>query len=319
MQDYADLLISHTFADKVFFCNSGTEAVETGLKIMRRYQQASGQPQRTRIITFNNSFHGRTLAASSAGGLAKCWDNLGPPIDIFDRALWNDIDSVKAAISEQTAGILLETIQGDGGIVLPADDFLIALRELTERHGLLLMLDEVQTGMGRTGRLFAHEHWGITPDIMSAAKGLGSGFPLGACLVTERVAGTITTGVHGSTYGGNPLAMAVGKAVLEYMSGWNFLDHVMEVSQQLINELMTLQKRYPKLILEVRGKGLLLGLKINADPRSFFNHLAAHGLLTAPAGNNVLRLLPPLIVEEMHIKEAIQILDKACANFKMVA
>jgi len=315
MADYADLLTKNSFADKVFFCNSGTEAVEAGLKAMRRYQQAIGQSKRTRVITFTNAFHGRTFVAASAGGLAKCWDNLGAPIDMFDRVEWGNSAAVEQAITEETAGILLEPIQGDGGVVLPPDGFLQNLRKIADKHSLILLFDEVQTGMGRTGKLFAHEHWGVIPDILSSAKGLGGGFPIGACLVTERVAQTVTLGMHGSTYGGNPLAMAVGKTVLEHITADGFLEHINQMSSLFIEELEMLQHKYPHIIHDVRGKGLFIGLKLNVDSNKIFRHLASQGLLTAPAVNNVLRLLPPLIVEETHIKEAVSILEKVCIDF----
>ncbi len=315
MADYANLLTSHSFADKVFFCNSGTEAVEASLKIMRRYQQAVGKPKRTRVISFTNAFHGRTFVAASAGGLAKCWDNLGSPIDMFDRVEWGNSTAVEQAITQETAGILLEPIQGDGGIVLPPEGFLTDLRKIADRYGLILLFDEVQTGMGRTGKLFAHEHWGITPDIMASAKGLGGGFAIGACLVTERVAQTITPGMHGSTYGGNPLAMAVGKTVLEHIIANGFLEHVNQMSRLFLEGLEVLQYQHPHIIREVRGKGLLIGLQLAGDSNAFFRHLAKHGLLSAPAANHVLRFLPPLIIEEDHVKKAIAILDNACAGY----
>jgi len=315
MADYANLLTKHSFADKVFFCNSGTEAVEAGLKAMRRFHQASNQPNRTRVITFSNAFHGRTFIASAAGGLPKCWDNLGAPIDMFDHVAWGDIAAVRNAITGQTAGILLEPIQGDGGVIMPPDNFLSDLRILADKHGILLMLDEVQTGMGRTGKVFAHEHWGISPDIVACAKSLGGGFPIGACMMTNRIAQTVSVGMHGSTYGGNPLAMAVGKVVLEHIIAEGFLERVNIVSNLLNQGLKDLQNKFPNIITAVRCKGLLIGLQLNMDASTFFRALIPNGMLSAPAAvSNVLRLLPPLIIDESHVHEALDIIEKTCAE-----
>ena len=291
-----------TFADKIFFCNSGTEAVECGLKMLRKYHDATGNPERYRVITMTGGFHGRTLACISAGGNDIARNGYEPLLDGFDRAEFNNLKSVEAAITKETAAILVEPIQGEGGIRVATPEFLRGVRELCNKHGLLLFLDEVQCGMGRTGQLFAYEQAGITPDIVSVAKGIGNGFPLAACLATEKAASGMTPGSHGSTYGSNPLAMAVGNAVLDVMLEPGFFAHVLEMGALLKNGLQTLADDFPKLLAEVRGSGLMLGLKTRVPTADMVEKLRVAHLLTAPAEDNVIRITPPLIIEETHVQ-----------------
>jgi acetylornithine/N-succinyldiaminopimelate aminotransferase len=296
-----------TFADKLFFCNSGSEAVEAGIKFIRKNQQP-----RSRIITFTGGFHGRTLACISAGGNAIAREGYEPLLDGFDQAIFNDLASVERSIGPNTGGILVEAIQGEGGVNVATTEFLKGLRKLADAHGLLLMIDEVQAGMGRTGKLFAFEHAGITPDIVSIAKGIGNGFPLAATLVTDKVSAALTPGTHGSTYGANPLAMAVGNAVLDVMLKDGFFTHVTHMGEQLKNGLNELATNYPTIITEVRGTGLLLGIKINGSHHALVDRLRSAKLLTSPAQDNVIRIIPPLIVESQHISEALAILGQTC-------
>ena len=257
----AQRLVDTTFADTVFFGNSGAEAVECGLKMLRRYFDVAGQPERYRVITFAGAFHGRTLATIAAAANPKHLDGFDPPMDGFDQVPLGDLAAVKRAIGPRTAAILIEPVQGESGVKVAAPEFLRALRQLCDQHGLLFFLDEVQTGMGRTGVLFAHETAGITPDIMAVAKGIGGGFPLGACLATERAASGMTAGTHGSTFGGNPLAVAVGNAVLDVVLADGFLDRVRQIASHMRQQLAMIADRHSRLIEEVRGVGLLLGLK----------------------------------------------------------
>ena len=307
-------LAEASFADAAFFCNSGAEAIECGIKLVRRYQDKAGAPDRFRMITCTGAFHGRTLATIAAGGSAKYLAGFEPAVDGFDQVEFGDLRAVRAAVGPATAAILVEPIQGEGGIQPAAPEFLRGLREIADTHGLLLFFDEVQCGIGRTGRLFAHEWAGVTPDLMAVAKGLGGGFPVGACLATARVAAAFEFGSHGSTFGGNPLAMAVGNAVLEVVMGDGFLARVRETGELLRGRLGALAARFPQVIAQVRGCGLMLGLKCVVPNRTLVASLVEGGLLSIPAGDNVVRLLPPLIIGEGEVGEACQILERACAQ-----
>lgn len=314
-QQLADRLVAATFADTVFFCNSGAEAVETAIKMARKYHDTVGSPERYRLITFDGAFHGRTLTTIWAAGKEKLTKGFEPKVDGFDVVPWGDMNAVRAAITPFTAGILIEPVQGEGGIrALPAEQ-MQALRAICDEFGLLLLLDEVQCGMGRTGKLFAHEHAGITPDIMAVAKGIGGGFPLGACLATEKAACGMGLGSHGSTYGGNPLAMAVGNAVLDLALDPAFLPHVNDMAAHLRGELEGLAKAYPHVIKGVRGLGLLLGLEMVVPNLEAVEKLRAQGLLTVGAGDNVIRIIPPLVIERAHVAEAIGLLKAVCEEY----
>lgn len=302
----ADRLVEHSFADKVFFCNSGSEAVEAGIKMIRKFSQP-----RNRIITFEGGFHGRTLACISAGGNDIAREGYAPLLDGFDHVAFNDLAAVERVIGPHTAGILVEAIQGEGGIHVASHGFLQGLRALADRHGLLLMFDEVQAGMGRTGKLFAYEHAGIAPDIVSVAKGIGNGFPLGACMVTDKVASVMAPGTHGSTYGANPLAMSVGNAVLDIMLQQGFFEHVAAIGAQLKDGLLRLQAQCAA-IEAVRGEGLLLGIKIRGSHYALVERLREAKLLTSPAADNVIRIIPPLIVGEGEVREALAIMANVC-------
>ena len=312
----AQRLVDNTFADTVFFTNSGAEAVECAIKTARRYHFANGNPERHDLITFSMAFHGRTLGTISATNQAKMRDGFEPLLPGFKYAEFNDLEGALALIDEHTAGFLVEPIQGEGGIRPASDEFLQGLRKACDEHGLLLLLDEVQAGYGRTGKLFAHELYGITPDIMSAAKGIGGGFPLGACLATEEAAKGMVFGTHGSTYGGNPLAMAAGQAVLDVILEPGFFEHVEKMGERLRASLEQLIPNHDDLFESVRGKGLMQGLKLKHPSRDFVAHLRDHhGLLTVAAGDNVIRLLPPLIIEEKHIAEAIEKLSEGARTY----
>jgi acetylornithine/N-succinyldiaminopimelate aminotransferase len=312
----AERLTDATFADYVFFANSGAEAMECAIKAARRYHFKNGAPQRYRLITFDGAFHGRTLATIAAGGQPKHLEGFGPPVDGFDQIEASDIKKVKAAMGDATAGILIEPIMGEGGMRQVSWRFLQDLRGICDEKGILLLLDEVQTGMGRTGRLFAHEWAGITPDILATAKGLGGGFPVGACLMTEAVGSTMTAGSHGSTFGGNPLAMAVGNAVLDVVLEDGFLDHVAGMGLRFKQLLAALKDEHGDIIEEVRGQGLMLGLKCKVPNQKLLEALRAEKMLTVQAGDNVVRLLPPLIVGEAEIDLACANLDAACVALK---
>ena len=312
----AQRLAAVTFADTMFFTNSGAEALECAIKMARRYHFVSGSPERNRLITFEGAFHGRTLATIAAGGNAKYMEGFSPDMPGFDQVPFGDLDAVKAAITPQTAGILLEPIQGEGGVRVLAPGLLRALRALCDEKGLLLVLDEVQSGVGRSGRLFAHELSGVTPDIMAVAKGIGGGFPMGACLATEEAAKGMTVGTHGSTYGGNPLAMAVGNAVLDLVLAEGFLDHVREIGGRLKQRLAELKDRHPRVIADVRGEGLLLGLKAQVPAADLVVALRAEGLLVAGAGENVVRLLPPLVVSAEEAGIACDRIEAACRRIE---
>jgi acetylornithine/N-succinyldiaminopimelate aminotransferase len=309
-------LIELTFADTVFFTNSGAEAVECAIKMARKFHSASAAPERYRLITFEGAFHGRTLATIAAGGSAKYLDGFGPKVDGFDQVPYGDVEAAARAIGPATAGILVEPVQGEMGVRCPPAGFLKHLRELCDARGLLLVLDEVQSGMGRTGTLFAYEQSGIAPDIMAVAKGIGGGFPLGACLATERAAKGMTAGTHGSTYGGNPLAMAVGDAVVEVVAQPEFLDHVRRMGSRFQQHLAMLLSEHPAVVADVRGQGLLLGLKLHVPAAAFLARLRESGLLAVGATENVVRLAPPLIIDESHLSEAVQALSAACVSFE---
>jgi acetylornithine/N-succinyldiaminopimelate aminotransferase len=310
-EELAARLVAATFADKVFFGNSGAEAMECAIKTARRYHFANGHPERTRLITFSGSFHGRTLATLAAAGNPKYLEGFGAPAEGFDQVPPGDIKAVAAAIGPETAAILIEPIQGEGGVRAMSHQFLRELRALCDQHGLLLVFDEVQTGVGRTGKLFAYEWSGVTPDIMGIAKGIGGGFPLGACLATAEAAKGMTAGAHGSTFGGNPLAMAVGNAVMDIVSRPEFLDHVRRMGLYLKQRLAALVDSHSAVVAEVRGEGLLVGLRCIAPVADVLAALRDQGLLAAGAGENVLRLLPPLIVGEAEIDAAVTRLDAA--------
>jgi acetylornithine/N-succinyldiaminopimelate aminotransferase len=310
----AERLCAATFADTVFFQNSGAEALECAIKMARKYQSASGKPERYRMITFEGAFHGRTLAAVAATGNKKYLEGFGPPVEGFDQVPFGDLDAVKKAIGPQTAAILIEPIQGEGGVRVPPPNFLRALRTLCDQHGLLLIFDEVQTGFARTGDLFVYQRAGVTPDIMTIAKALGGGFPVGACLATAEASKGMTAGTHGSTFGGNPLAMAVGNAVLDVMLAPGFIEHVRDVALRLKQRLAEIKDRHPSVVAEVRGEGLLVGLRLIPPASELVDELRAEKMLTVGAGDNTVRLLPPLIVSEAEIGEAVMRIDRACAR-----
>lgn len=305
-------LCNESFADFVFFCNSGAEAMECVIKVVRRYHASKGHPERYRMITFEGAFHGRTLATLAATGSAKYLEGFGPPLDGFDQVPHGDLEAVKKAIGPQTAGILIEPIQGEGGVRSAPPAFYRALRQLCDEHGLLLAFDEVQTGMGRTGELFAHRRLGVTPDVMSLAKALGGGFPIGACLATAEAASGMTPGSHGSTFGGNPLAVSAANAVLDVMLKPGFFDHVQKMSLLLKQKLASVIDRHPDVVSEVRGEGLLIGLKAVVPSGDLATALRNEKLLTVGAGDNVVRFLPPLIVTEAEIEEGVARLERAC-------
>jgi acetylornithine/N-succinyldiaminopimelate aminotransferase len=309
----ATRLCEASFADTVFFQNSGAEAIECAIKMARKYQSASGRPERFRILTFEGAFHGRTLAAIAATGNKKYLEGFGPPVEGFDQVPFADIEAAKRAIGPATAAIMIEPIMGEGGVRVVPPTVLRALRQLCDQHGLLLIFDEIQTGLGRTGDLFAYQHTGVTPDIMTLAKGLGGGFPIGACLATAEAGKGMTAGTHGSTFGGNPLAMAVANAVLDVVLAPGFLEQVRHNSLLLRQRLAEIHDRYGSLIAEVRGEGLLLGLRTQIPNGELVNALRAENLLTIAAGDNVVRLLPPLIVSEAEIADAVARIDRACA------
>jgi acetylornithine/N-succinyldiaminopimelate aminotransferase len=312
----AQRLIANTFADTVFFANSGAEAIECAIKMARRYHHVNGHPERFRVITFEGAFHGRTLATIAAGGQAKHLDGFGPKVDGFDQVPFGDMKALAAAITPATAALMIEPIQGEGGL-RPADaEYLRALRRIADEHGLLLIFDEVQTGVGRTGKLFAHEWAGVTPDIMAIAKGIGGGFPMSACLATAQAAKSMVAGTHGSTFGGNPLAMAVGNAVLDEVLADGFLENVNRMGNYARQQLSRLISEHPTVFAELRGQGLMLGLKLNVPNTEFLAHLRKHHLLAAGGGDNVIRLVPPLIVTEDHIREAVSALSAAATEFE---
>ena len=306
-------LCEATFAERVFFTNSGAEANECAIKMARKYHAAKGHPERYRIITFEGAFHGRTLATIAAGGQQKYIDGFGPKVDGFDQVPFDDEKALRAAITPETAALMIEPIQGEGGLRSVPARFLKLLRELSDEQGLMLIFDEIQTGVGRTGKFFAHEMYGVTPDIMSIAKGIGGGFPMGACLATEEAASGMTLGTHGTTFGGNPLAMAVGNAVLDVVLAPGFIENVGQIALRLKQSLAELKDKHPDVIAEIRGEGLMLGLKLHTLNTDFVNEARAQGLLVVGAGDNVVRLLPPLIITEADVAEAVSRLDKAAS------
>ena len=308
-------LVENTFADTAFFTNSGAEACELAFKMARRYQYVSGHPERFHIITFEGAFHGRTLGAIAAGGNPKYLEGFGPKMEGFDTIPAGDLKVVEAAMTPETGAIMIEPIQGEGGIRTLAPEFLRGLRKLCDEHGLLLIFDEVATGVGRTGKLFAYEWLGIAPDIMPIAKGIGGGYPLGACLATAEAAKGMTPGTHGSTYGGNPLGMAVGNAVLDMVLAPDFLPQVRAMANYLTQQLGELLAGHPDVFEEVRGQGLMLGLKLRVPNTEFVAAARKQGLLVVGAGDNVIRILPPLIVEETQIREAMTMLSAAAKTF----
>ncbi len=311
-EHFAQRLIDNSFADTVFFTNSGAEAVECAIKTARRYHFANGNPQRHTLITFDTAFHGRTLGTISATNQAKMRDGFEPLLPGFAYAKFNDLEGALALIDDNTAGFLVEPIQGEGGIRQATPEFLTGLRKACDERGLLLVLDEVQCGYGRTGKFFAHELYGITPDIMAVAKGIGGGFPLGACLATEEAAKGMVAGTHGSTYGGNPLAMAAGEAILDVMLADGFLDNVTSMGDRLRQALEQMIPNHDHLFDSVRGTGLMLGLKLKSDARAFVAFARdEHNLLLVSAGENVVRILPPLVIDESHIAECIEKLSAA--------
>ena len=309
-------LAAATFADRVFFTNSGAEAVECALKTARKFHATIGQPERYRTITFEGAFHGRTLATIAAGGKAQYLEGFGPPVDGFDQVPFGDIEAVRTMVGPFTGAILIEPIQGEGGIRVPPSGFLKALRALCDETGTLLILDEVQTGVGRTGRLFAYEASGITPDLMAIAKGIGGGFPLGACLATEQVAACMTVGSHGTTYGGNPLAMTVGNAVLDAVLEEGFLQAVLEKGLYFKQKLAQLHDAHGDVIEEVRGEGLMLGLRLQVPAGEFIDALRDQHMLAVAAGENVVRLFAPLNVGEAELDLACDKIDAAAVALK---
>jgi acetylornithine/N-succinyldiaminopimelate aminotransferase len=315
----AQRLCDASFAEVVFFCNSGAEAMECAIKTARKYQSANGVPERYRIITFEGAFHGRTLATLAAGGQKKYLEGFGPVVEGFDQVPFNDLEATKDAITGETAAILIEPIMGEGGVRVVERGFLRDLRELCDRHGLLLIFDEVQTGMGRTGELFAYQRVGVAPDIMALAKALGGGFPVGACLATSAAAKGMTTGTHGSTFGGNPLAMSVANVVLDVMLAPGFLERVRHTALLFKQRLAEIKDHYPAVVAEVRGEGLLIGLRAVVPASQLVDALRAEKMIAVAAGDNVVRLLPPLIITEQEISEGIARLERACANLSRAA
>jgi acetylornithine/N-succinyldiaminopimelate aminotransferase len=319
-EKFAQRLVDATFADTVFFTNSGAEAVECAIKTARRYHYANGEAHRHKIISFDDAFHGRTLGTISATSQPKMRDGFEPLLPGFTVVPFNDLEAATAAVDENTAGFLVETVQGEGGVTAATQEFLAGLRKLCDEKGMLLILDEVQCGYARTGTFFAYEQYGLTPDIMAVAKGIGAGFPLGACLATEEAAKGMVFGTHGSTYGGNPLAMAVGMAVLDEVLGDGFLDHVNSIGARLRSALEQLIPNHD-MFEDVRGLGLMLGVKLKdgVDSRNFVAHLRDnHGLLTVGAGQNVVRILPPLVIDESHVAECIEKLSAGARSFAEV-
>ncbi|WP_282604289.1 aspartate aminotransferase family protein [Pelagibius sp. Alg239-R121] len=315
----AERLVADSFADRVFFSNSGAEAMEGALKLARKYHHAKGHPERYRVIACNNAFHGRTMTTLSAAGNAKYLEGFGPEPEGFDHVAFGNMNELRAAITPETAAILVEPVQGEGGIRPASPEYLRALREVCDEFGLLLIFDEIQCGMGRTGKLFAHEWAGITPDVMALAKGIGGGFPLGAFLATEEAASGMKAGSHGSTYGGNPLAMAIGNAVLDVMLDEGFLKHVEAIGKLLKAKLEKLVAANPHVFEEVRGTGLILGLKAVPTNGELIAALRDRGLLTVGAAENVIRILPPLIIEEEQVDEALTALEQVCADWPKTA
>jgi len=316
---FAKRLTDLTFADTVFFTNSGVEAVECAIKTARKYHHAKGNPHKHDLITFSNAFHGRTMAAISATDQAKMIDGFAPLLPGFKVVEFDDLDAALAAIDENTAGFLLEPVQGEGGIRPASHAFLSGLRAACDERDLMLVFDEVQCGVARSGQLYAYQHYNVTPDIMASAKGIGGGFPMGACLASEKAAAGMVIGTHGSTYGGNPLAMAAGQAVFDIVANEEFLAEVRQKGERLRSALEQMIPNHDHLFESIRGVGLMLGIKMKSDSRSFVNYLRTRGLLTVAAGDNVMRVLPPLTIEEEHIREFVDLLSAAAAEYEVPA
>jgi acetylornithine/N-succinyldiaminopimelate aminotransferase len=316
-QRLAERLVANSFADTVFFNNSGAEAVELAIKVARKYQSHAGHPERYRVIGCHGSFHGRSFATLAAAGAEAYLKGFGPVMDGYDHVAFNNLNEMRAAVTDETAAILVEPVQGEGGVRAPSSDYLKGLRAICDEYGLVLVFDEVQSGMGRTGKLFAHEWEGVAPDVMAIAKALGNGFPIGACLATEKAAGGMTAGTHGSTFGGNPLAVSAGNAVLDVMLEPGFFERANRIARLLWAKLAAFAAAYPKLFQEMRGSGHLLGIRCQPGLTAgdFVAKLRAEGLLCLTAGDNVLRILPPLIVGETEIDEAIGILDRVARQW----
>jgi acetylornithine/N-succinyldiaminopimelate aminotransferase len=313
----AQRLVDLTFADTVFFTNSGAEAVECAIKTARRYHHHHGRPEKNVLITFKNAFHGRTMATISATDQPKLRDGFAPLLEGFEVVAFDDLAAAAAAVDRHTAGFLVEPIQGEGGIRPASADFLQGLRRICDDNDLMLVFDEVQCGVARTGTLYAYEQYGIEPDILASAKGIGGGFPMGACLDTEKAAAGMVIGTHGSTYGGNPLAMAAGSAVLDVVANDAFLAHVRQMGDRLRGALEQMIPNHDHLFESVRGMGLMLGVKLKSDSRAFVNYLREHGLLTVAAGENVMRVLPPLVIEEAHVTEFVERLSEAARRYEV--
>ena len=310
-------LTAATFADFAFFTNSGAEALELTIKMARKWNYANGQPDRTRIVTFEGAFHGRTLATIAAGGNAKYLEGFEPRVEGFDQVPFGDLDAVRAAIGPQTGAILVEPIQGEGGIRVGSRDFIRGLREICDAHKLLLLFDEVQCGVGRTGKLYAYELYGVAPDVLATAKGIGGGFPLGAVLSTAEAGKGMTAGTHGTTYGGNPLAMACGNAVLDVLLAPGFFDEVARKGLLLKQSLAAVAASHPDVVAEMRGEGLMQGLRLRVPNGDFAAAARAEKLIVIPAGENVVRILPPLIVGDEEIFEGARRLEAACRHFEI--
>lgn len=308
----AERLCENSFAEVVFFGNSGAEANECAIKMARKYHHVNGHPERYRVVTFENAFHGRTLATMAATGQTKILDGFGPKVDGFDHAPFDDLDAVRAAVTNETAAILVEPVQGEGGINILPDGMLEGLRAICDEHGLLLILDEVQSGMGRTGKLLAHEWTGARPDIVTLAKALGGGMPIGACMATNEAAKGMVAGSHGSTYGGNPMVVAAGNAVLDVLLEEGFMERVQELGSKLTARLEELRQRNDSVIEDIRSQGLFIGFKTKPTNMDVVNALRDEGVLTVPAGDNVVRFLPPLTIDESHIDEVIGALERVC-------
>jgi acetylornithine/N-succinyldiaminopimelate aminotransferase len=316
---FAQRLVELTFADTVFFTNSGAEAVECAIKTARRYHYAKGNAHKHNLITFSNAFHGRTMATISATDQAKLRDGFAPLLTGFNVVEFNDLDAALAAIDDETAGFLVEPIQGEGGIRPATHEFISGLRAACDEHDLMLVFDEVQCGVARTGHLYAYQYYNVEPDILASAKGIGGGFPMGACLATEKAAGGMVIGTHGSTFGGNPLAMAAGQAVFDVVANEEFLGQVRQTGERLRAALEQMIPNHDHLFDSVRGVGLMLGVKLKTDSRAFVNYLRTKGLLAVAAGENVMRVLPPLNIEESHIREFVDMLSAAAAEYEVPA
>jgi len=307
-------LVDATFADTVFFTNSGTEAIELAIKMARRYHFVNGQPDRFHIVSFEGAFHGRSMAAINAGGNEKYLEGFGPRMPGFDQVPLGDLEALKKVIGPETAALIIEPLQGEGGVRMVEPEFLRALRKLCDDSGMLLIFDEIQTGVGRTGKFFAYDWLGFAPDIMTVAKGIGGGFPLGAVLATAEAAKGMTVGTHGTTYGGNPLAMAVGNAAIDIVLAPGFLDHVNKIANYLHQQLGALVAGHPDLFESVRGQGLMIGIKMKTPGADFIAAARANGLVVLPAGDNVVRLLPPLTLSEDEAREGMELLNKTASQ-----